>query len=154
MEHLFKKAYLLFAVMLTSCFSNGPTSTKTSSKSIPTSSVAEASYDDVKDKTIYWSNIFSINEDDYYVYFFSKTCSHCQSLKDFVIKKALEKGNIYFVESSDQDVFLKDVSSTIGLTNIEGFGILGHPSLVEIIDKTIVKNIAGTQSIRSELSIE
>ena len=154
MEYVLKRAYLLIAVILSGCFSNNQISTKISSKTIPTSSISEASYDNVKDKTIFWSNIFSISDNDYYVYFFSKTCAHCQSLKEFIISKAIERGDIYFVESSEQDVFLKDVSSTIGLTSIEGFGILGHPSLVEIVDKTITKNIAGIPSIRSELSIE
>lgn len=154
MKHLFRKSLILFVILLTGCFSNESTTSKSSTRPIPTILTSEYDYDDVKDKTIYWSNIFSITNDDYYVYFFSKTCSHCQSLKDFVVKKAIERGDIYFVESSDQDIFLKDVSSTIGLTSVEGFGILGHPSLIEITNKTIIKNIAGIQPIRSELSIE
>ena len=154
MERIVKKTYLLLAVALSSCFSNAQPYKTSSKPSSSSNTLIELSYDDVKGKTIFWSNIFSIDSDDYYVYFFSKTCSHCQNLKQFIIEKALARGDIYFVESSDEDVFVKDVSITIGLTSIEGFGILGYPSLVEIVEKTITKNIAGIPLIRSELSIE
>ena len=108
-------------------------------------------YDLVEDKFILYSNIFGVNKDEYYVYFFSRTCSHCQSIKSFIIEKALEREDIYFVESSKEVVFINDVAKTIGLTSIDGFGILGYPSLVKIKEKTIQKNIAGTQAIRNEL---
>ena len=154
MEKLFRKSYLLVVLVVTGCFSKEPTSIKSSSKTSSTISTSVVSYDDVKDKMIYWSNIFAIDDDDYYVYFFSKTCTHCQNLKSFIVEQAMSRGDIYFVEASDQDIFLKDVSTTIGLTSIEGFGILGYPSLVKIVEKTIKKNMAGIPSIRSELSIE
>ena len=105
----------------------------------------------VNDKMLFWPNIFSINKEDYHVYFFSKTCSHCESLKSFIIEYALNNENIYFVESSDATIFIEDVSETIGLSSIEGFGILGYPSLVRIIDKQISLNIAGVIEIKSEL---
>jgi len=109
-------------------------------------------YSQVKDKTIFYSNIFGIDEENYYVYFFSKTCSHCNELKDFIIPLALERDNLYFVEACDQIVIIKDASTTIGLSEIDNFGILGYPSLVKIEEKIVSKNLAGINPIKNELT--
>ena len=153
MKHLLKTC-LLIAATLSSCFSSEEKSSKPSVSTYPTSTNEELTYDDVKDKMIYWSNIFAIDSNAYYVYFFSKTCTHCQNLKPLILKEAIKRDDIYFVEESKEVVFVKNTSSTIGLTSIEGFGIIGYPSLVKIEEKTLTKNLAGIPSIRSELSIE
>ena len=150
MRYLFKIIFLLEAIALSGCEAK----TVTSSKTQPINSSSEErqySYDEVNDKMIFWSNIFGVDQDDYYVYIFSKTCSHCESLKSFIIPLALERSDIYFVEASEQVVFIEDASSTIGLTSIEGLGIVGYPSLIKIREKSVEKNIAGTSLIKSEL---
>ena len=114
----------------------------------------ERNYDEIKDKKIRFADIFEIDKDSYFVYFFSRTCSHCENLKNFIIDQALGRGDIYFVESSNDVVFVVDAESTIGLTDIENFGILGYPSLVKIEEKTVTKNLAGNSSIKKELLIE
>lgn len=48
-------------------------------------------------------------------------------------------------------MFLKSIEETIGLTSIEGFGILGYPSLIKIEEHIVKKNLAGILPIRSEL---
>lgn len=153
MRQFFKKTILLVALSLCGCVQNEQSSYKTSFSST-TTSVSSLSYNNVKDKTIFWSNIFGIDLDSYYVYIFSKTCNHCASLKQFILEKALERDDIYFVESSDEVVFIKDTSQTIGLTSVEELGIYGYPTLLKIEHKTLVKNLAGVSLIRSELSIE
>lgn len=153
MKHLLKTC-LLIATTLTSCFSGEPTSTKSSGSSFLTTSSDLLTYDDVKDKMIFWSNVFAIDNDAYYVYFFSKTCTHCQNLKPFILEQAVKRDDIYFVEESKEVVFVKDTSITIGLSSIDGLGILGYPSLIKIEEKRLTKNLAGIPSIRSELSIE
>ena len=138
-----------FAIALTSCVDS---KTESSGRVITyTSSYKEHSYDEVKDKHIFYSDIFSIESDIYYVYFYSTTCSHCNNLKEFIIPLALQRGDIYFVEASQEIVFLKSVEETIGLTSIEGFGILGYPSLIKIEEHIVKKNLAGILPIRSEL---
>ena len=124
MKHLLKTC-LLIATTLTSCFSSESTSTKSSGSSSITTSSDLLTYDDVKDKMIFWSNVFAIDKDAYYVYFFSKTCTHCQNLKPFILEQAVKRDDIYFVEESKEVVFVKDTSITIGLSSIDGLGILG-----------------------------
>ena len=138
-----------FAIVLTSCVDS---KTESSGRVITyTSSYKEHSYDEVKDKHVFYSDIFSIESDIYYVYFYSTTCPHCNNLKEFIIPLALQRGDIYFVEASQEIVFLKSVEETIGLTSIEGFGILGYPSLIKIEEHIVKKNLAGILPIRSEL---
>ena len=153
MKHLLKTC-LLIATTLTSCFSGESTSKKPSGSSSITTSSDLLTYDDVKDKMIFWSNVFAIDNDAYYVYFFSKTCTHCQNLKQFILEQAIKRDDIYFVEESKEVVFVKDTSITIGLSSIDGLGILGYPSLIKIEKKRLTKNLAGIPLIRSELSIE
>ena len=115
-------------------------------------SVETYSYSDVKDKEILYSNIFGIEQNSYYVYFYSRTCSHCNDLKPFIIPKIIERNDIYLVEASEQVVVLEDISVTVGVSSIENFGILGYPSLVKIEEKVVTKNIAGINPIKNELT--
>ena len=75
-------------------------------------------------------------------------------MKPFILEKAVKRDDIYFVEANEEIVFVKDVSATIGLTSIEGLGIIGYPTLLKIESKVLTKNLAGESLIRSELSIE
>ena len=110
------------------------------------------SYSDVKDKEILYSNIFGVKSNSYYVYFYSRTCSHCNDLKSFIIPKIIERSDIYLVEASEQVTIVEDISLTIGASSIENFGILGYPSLVKIDEKVVSKNIAGINPIKNELT--
>ena len=145
----FQKTILLFiTIVLGGCFMQENTS---SSKTRTSTSIEVLEYEDFKDRFLLFSNIFSIDKENYYVYFFSRTCGHCNNLKPFILKKAKEE-DIYFVESCEEIVFSEDVSSTIGLTSIDGFAILGYPTLIKIEEKTITKNLGGIPLIRSELT--
>lgn len=153
MRKVLKSLILLNVLLFCGCDQNQTPSMK-STNSTSSQTTSSLNYNDVKDKMIFWSNIFGINLDSYYVYVFSKTCNHCANLKPFILEKAIERKDIYFVEASDEVVFIKDTSSTIGLTSVEELGILGYPTLLKIEQKTLVKNLAGVSLIRSELSIE
>ena len=145
-----KFLFLLPLVMLGSCT---PEEEKSNPNSNPLYINEDVySYSDVKGKEILYSNIFGIELDSYYVYFFSKTCSHCDNLKPFMVPKIQDRKDIFIVEASEQVVFLEDVSVTIGVSSIENFGILGYPSLVKIEEKVVTKNIAGINPIKNELT--
>lgn len=109
-------------------------------------------YDDVLDKHIYWNDIFDQENNNYFVYFYSTNCNHCQTIKDQMISLCLSRNDLYFVKSSNQVVLKNDVFYTIGAGNIGDFAILGYPSLVQIQNKICVKNIAGKSQILNSLS--
>ena len=153
MRHILKTSLIIVALSFCGCTNSQSSLTKATTYS-SSSSISSLNYNDVKDKMIFWSNIFGINSDAYYVYIFSKSCNHCANLKPFILEEAVERGDIYFVEANEEIVFVKDVSTTIGLTSIEGLGIIGYPTLLKIESKVLTKNLAGESLIRSELSIE
>lgn len=113
--------------------------------------VTQHNYFEVEDKFINWSNIFGVKIDHYFVYFYSPTCSHCSELKDWIIEEALRRENIYFCKESQLDVISQNTASSIGAKSVDQISILGYPSLIEIKDKIVVKNVAGKTKIQSAL---
>lgn len=108
-------------------------------------------YSDVSKFTLSWAEIFTVDSDTYYAYFYSSTCSHCIEPKDFIIEKALKRGDIYFIKSSSLDQFTEDPNKSIGAGNPGDIWILGYPSLLKIENKICTKNLAGNDKIKSEL---
>lgn len=106
-------------------------------------------YFEIEEKKIGWNDIFNIYFNKYYVYYFSTTCSHCAEIKNWIIETALKRGDIFFVQASEKDVLKIDVSDTIGLTTSENMKIIGYPSLVEITNWKVTKNVAGKTQIQN-----
>ncbi len=104
-------------------------------------------YVEISQFRIAWNETFDQELDEYFVYYFSMTCSHCQKLKNFIIEKALERGDIFFVEASADDVIKNSVISTFNSSSAEFLAILGYPSLVKISHKILVENVAGDDAI-------
>lgn len=113
----------------------------------------EHSYTEVLDKKIEWNSIFSIAKPTYFVYFYSKTCSHCEQLKNRIIEYSFSHENIYFVEDGKDTVLLNDVNFTLGIDSIDKFGILGFPSLIKVENQKCVLNVAGIGDILIQLSL-
>lgn len=140
---------LILLPLLTSCFEQPNLQNEHISDQIIE---IEHSYDEIELYSIQWNNIFDVERNDYFVYFYSNSCSHCLELKNWIIEKALSRGDIYFVKGTNKDVLKTDVKYTIGLGNVGDFAILGYPSLVQIKDKIIKKNVAGKKEIQSLLT--
>ncbi len=115
--------------------------------------VAPHDYNEVSEKMIEWQDIFKQEDSFYYCYIFSKTCSHCNSIKDYVIDYALRKNNMYFIEYKNNIPIIGDVSKTIESTSIETVGILGTPTLLELFNHTLISNVAGEKNILQKLQI-
>jgi len=141
---------ITITLMMSSCLT--VEKSETTKAYTPTTQIIHHDYNEVQDRMILWGDIFTWNDDLYYVYFFSRTCGHCEKNKDFIIEKALGETTIYFCESSKETKITTDVSGTIGLDSIETFGILGFPSLVKIVSKKVVSNVAGISEITKILS--
>jgi len=138
--------YLLFLpLLLGSCsFNKKEEKIDVSNVVIPD---ADHEYFEVEKHSINWNSILIQNMNTYYVYIYSTTCTHCQELKNWIIEKALSRGDVFFVKGSNKDVIKNDVSDTIGATSISKIAILGYPSLLKIDSKTLVKNVAGNSKI-------
>ena len=113
--------------------------------------VMERSYDEVKDYELTWEAMFDVDSESYYVYFYSPTCNHCAELKNYIINKALERHDIYFVRGSNQVQISSEPKNTKYAENPGDIWILGYPSLIKIVEKKCLKNLAGINQIKGEL---
>lgn len=140
---------LIFIPFLSSCNNLKSATTIYPSVSWDEDYEVEHFYYEIKDYEIEWDQIFDIELNEYYVYFYSKTCGHCSELKNWIIQKRIENCAIYFIEDNENIKFLQDISQTIGSNNLKNFGILGFPSIIKIINKTIVSNVGGIANIKN-----
>ena len=108
-------------------------------------------YQEVSDYELTWESMFDVNDENYYVYFYSSSCSHCLELKNYIIKKAIDRGDIYFVKGSSKDQITNDSKKLIGAEIPGDFYILGYPTLALISNKKCTKNMAGVAQIKAEL---
>lgn len=104
-------------------------------------------YPEIKQYKIEWNDIFIQAKTNYFVYFYSLTCSHCASLKNKIIEYALLNKNVYFCSNSEEVKITKNIENTIGKNDIKSFAILGFPSLVKVEKSYCVLNIAGEDEI-------
>ena len=138
---------LIIMFILTGC--NDPTVSlsDTNDVEIP----VEHSYSEIAKFEITWNAIFETEKTNYYVYFYSLTCSHCEDLKNFIIEQAQKRGDIFFVKSSSKDQIGNDPNLSINAEIPGEIWILGYPSLLKIEEKKCTKNLAGTSQILNEL---
>ena len=119
-----------------------------------TEQVINYSYEDVKEYKIYWNDIFKQPYDLYYVYLYSSTCSHCNSIKNDMIEYALgENETLFFVSSSAEHVINENIDKFEHIDSLENLAIKGYPTLLKLEQKVVVKNLAGTKDITTELNI-
>lgn len=113
--------------------------------------VVEHSYKEVSEYKITWEEIFEVQKKNYYVYFYSDTCSHCIELKNYIIEKALQIKKIYFIAESNQNQLSNSIQESINAEKPENIWILGYPTLLKIENKKCSQNIAGNKQIQNEL---
>ena len=149
-----KLLFILIPSILSSCsFINHSTqSHATLSYSYPntfTSQPIVDEYEKVAHLKIYWSQIFLMSDDSYYVYLFSSTCFHCNSLKAYIVEAALSnKYKIYFVEESTEVVIDVNKAKQNNVSTLEELGIRGYPTLLTLENKIITSNVAGIDDIQ------
>lgn len=134
-------------IMLFSC-SQESSVVETKTQTVVTT---DHSYSEIKEYELMWETMFEVDSNSYYVYFYSTTCSHCEELKNYIIGKALEKGNIYFVKGSSKDQIGNDPNKSKFAENPGDIWILGYPSLLQISNHKCTKNLAGITQIKGEL---
>lgn len=146
MKSFLKTFVFIIPLALTSCVQTESKSLK-SQENTQISYVQEHSYSEIYGYKISWSQVFEIDMVDYYVYFYSKTCSHCQKLKNYVIETALKTNCIFFVEASEDVVIKNSAKHQFYLSSAEIFSISGYPSMVQITNGICVKNVSGEDKI-------
>ena len=144
-----KQIFLIPLLIMTGCnYKNNVIDKTEDTVFVPTSH----EYGEVSDYELTWDSIFDPSDESYYVYIYSTTCTHCEELKNYIIEKALNRGDIYFVKGSNKDQLTNDSKKLIGAENPGDIWMLGYPSLLKISNQKCSKNLAGISQIKSELN--
>ena len=140
-------------ILLTSMILIGCSTTETKQPTFSETIVVPVNHDysEISEYELTWDSIFDPSENNYYVYFYSSTCSHCEELKDYIIEKGLNRGDIYFVKGTSKDQLTNDSKKSINAEKPEDIWILGYPSLLLISNHKCTKNFAGNTQIKAEI---
>lgn len=147
MKSLFKPLTAIMFFVLPSC----SLAKKPESQNNETIIAEDHDYNEVSDYELLWDTMFDVDSAFYYVYFYSLTCNHCAEIKNYMIEKALERGNIYFIKSTSRDQITTDQNKSKNAENPGDIWILGYPSLITISNKKCTKTLAGISQIKQEL---
>lgn len=111
-------------------------------------------YSDFKDIELEWKNAFLPAKSQYFIYIYSFSCSHCNNIKNDVLKTIDEHREMFYLTSYTSDIKTKNnVSETIGKERVEDVYILGTPTLLEISNHYVALNIAGEKEILEYLEL-
>ena len=151
---IFKPFLILFTpILLSSCFSVVQIQDD-SPKEDKTEQVINHSYDEVGEYRIFWNDIFKQPFDLYYVYLYSPTCAHCNSIKNEMIEYVLgDNQHLFFISSSAEHNISDNVNPNQHIDSLENLYIKGYPTLLKLTEKVVTKNIAGVKEIKQELSL-
>ncbi|MBO4286014.1 MAG: hypothetical protein J5880_01620 [Bacilli bacterium] len=142
----FKYLSLLSILLITACSSTGEGDT---------TNYQEHSYEEVSQYMIACDQVFSISDDEHYVYYFQETCRSCDRIKNDVIDFALNyTPHIYFIpadENTPTHYTYEEINETLGSNKIEDVFVRVTPQLALIKDGKIEKNIIKTIYIEEEL---
>ena len=110
-------------------------------------------YNEVEELHIEWNDLFNQNNDSYYAYVYSVTCTPCSMLREQVT--SFSKGNyvnFYFVFPNDDIPFVNDentADASLGKNNINDVYIYNTPTLIGITNKTITSYSRDYYEIKS-----
>lgn len=109
-------------------------------------------YDDFEEKRfILWEEMF-LFEGRYYAYIFSKTCQHCEKIKQQVLSFFIKEDAFYFIEGNKDIPRTDHPQENIKETRIENVAILGYPTLFLLEDKMIKQVWTGEYEIITYLT--
>ena len=97
----------------------------------------------IKNQSISWFDALNQKENNYIVFVYSETCGYCHDMMDEIIDFA--KSEIlptYFINAQKNEVpVFAEIKGNIA--SIDELGILGTPTILEVENKVVIRNIAG-----------
>ena len=146
MRKIFGLVFLI-PVMLCGCVKKTDTSNLSSTSLISNSESMHTNYDydDISEQIVYWDEIPLIDLNEFIVYFFSRTCGHCQSIKQQVIPIILSRSNIFACEASNEFVFCN--IQPIGKLDEIDFCIIGYPTAVYFKNGSVILYANGEKEV-------
>ena len=134
-----KVSIFIIALFLVSC---------NKSNEVKISEINQYDYKDITQLIISKEEIFSFANDSYYVYFYKENCSHCNLIKQTIIKEAVKRNDIYFFDDTGDILNVKDLKNPIiGISKSEDIFIYGTPMLINVEYGAISSFYLGTEQI-------
>ena len=136
MGTIYKYTFLL--LILTSC-----------SNSFSSSSRIKYDYPLIEEYKIPYTEVFNIDKEEYYIYYYQTMCYHCMKIKSTMIEYCLNnKGTMYFIEVLKDEGFRSiDKEDTIGATDpLDAFAFM-TPQLSLVKYKTVIETYLGEEEI-------
>ena len=122
----------------------------TNNNSSETYGLISYEYEELGEKLIFWDDVPNISLTHYYVYFFSRTCGHCQRIKDLVIPNLLKRKIYFACEAAREHVICSTTPK--GIFGEIDFCIAGYPTIIEVKNWAIVKSASGENEVLSFLN--
>ena len=105
-------------------------------------------YEDYEERHLDSLTFFDQEDDYYYVYIYSKTCSPCTSIKETIFTLADGMPNIYFYEYNvELRLSQEDMTTLIGASKFKDLFINGTPSLFKIENKVVKLATSGKSKV-------
>lgn len=115
---------------------------QTSSK---TSVFINYEYEDLGNRLVLWDDIPHLGHEHYFVYLFSRTCGHCQRIKNLMIPMIIEREFCYACETSNEHRICAD-PETGSFLEID-FCILGYPTMIEVKSGELIDFASGENEV-------
>lgn len=150
-----RRKFLLLTLpilLLTSCRSDKTSQEGFSSyqSSSETFGLINYQYEELGDKLIYWEDVPRIELSHYYVYFFSRTCGHCENIRNLVIPNLLKRKIFFACEASNSTVLCNH--QNYGSFSQIDFCIIGYPTIIEVKNWAVIRYANGENEVLSFLN--
>ena len=97
----------------------------------------------VIENSIIWPEILNQEEKNYIIFFYSETCAYCHEMQEEIVDFAITCPlKTYFLNVNKSSVPIKPDKET-GIKNYEEAAIAGTPTIFEVEEATLIKNISG-----------
>ena len=106
-------------------------------------------YDEVIDLHVSYLDIFNIELDEYYIYYYQIDCYYCHGIKSRIIEFALRSDiNLYFINIEKDEGFLShSLEDTIGASDPYYAFCFKTPQLSKVVDHKITETYLGDKDI-------
>ena len=110
-------------------------------------------YHETRDSQISWENIFFLEDDEFFVYFYAEKCGYCNEIKQSVLNFYLKNLCVFYFVNCDFEIKTGPMKELRGIDNLDDFYIFGTPFLVKFEYRVVTDYYVGSQDILDYISI-
>ena len=110
-------------------------------------------YHEIRNSLISWENIFFIEDDEFFVYFYAEKCGYCNEIKQSVLNFYLKNLCVFYFVNCDFEIKTGPIIDLRGIDNLDEFYIFGTPFLVKFEYRAVTDYYVGSQQILDYISI-